>query len=161
MPVTTRPAGKFPAHVRIKRYASREKKARTVAGNHKKKVTIQAPENKDPGPGRTWAEKSECAGRECSIRSCKARREGGNARPIKCEIFIDFYGSGRPYVLKERLRQRRKGQKHGEPFSFLVRTVEFERAEPGRGFSRSAPRPTTCSSPAGAWTRRIFLEAMP
>jgi predicted ATPase len=47
-------------------------------------------------------------------------KEDGNARPITYEITIDIDSSGRPFVLKERLRQRRKGQKHGWPFSFLV-----------------------------------------
>ncbi len=47
-------------------------------------------------------------------------KEGGNARPITYEIAIDIDNSGRPFVLKERLRQRRKGQRHGWPFSFLV-----------------------------------------
>jgi len=47
-------------------------------------------------------------------------REDGNARPITYEVSIDVDNSGRPYVLRERLRQRRKGQKYGRPFSFLV-----------------------------------------
>jgi len=47
-------------------------------------------------------------------------KETGNARPITYELAIDVDNSGRPYVLRERLRQRRKGQKHGWPFSFLV-----------------------------------------
>jgi len=47
-------------------------------------------------------------------------KEDGNVRPITYEISIDLDSSGRPYVQKERLRQRRKGQKHGWPFSFLV-----------------------------------------
>ncbi|MCR9233754.1 MAG: AAA family ATPase [bacterium] len=47
-------------------------------------------------------------------------KEDGNARPITYELSIDVEKNGRPYVLKERLRQRRKGQKHGWPFSFLV-----------------------------------------
>ena len=47
-------------------------------------------------------------------------KEDGNARPITYEISIDADSSGRPYVSKERLRQRRKGQKRGWPFSFLV-----------------------------------------
>jgi predicted ATPase len=47
-------------------------------------------------------------------------KEDGNARPITYELSIDRDSSGRPYVLKERLRQRRKGQKHGWPFSFLI-----------------------------------------
>lgn len=47
-------------------------------------------------------------------------KEDGNARPITYELSIDIDVTGRPYVLKERLRQRRKGQDHGWPFSFLV-----------------------------------------
>ena len=47
-------------------------------------------------------------------------KQHGNARPITYELSIDLDESGRPYVLRERLRQRRKGQRHGWPFSFLV-----------------------------------------
>ena len=47
-------------------------------------------------------------------------KEDGNARPITYELSIDIDRSGRPYVQKERLRQRRKGQKRGWPFSFLL-----------------------------------------
>lgn len=47
-------------------------------------------------------------------------KEDGNARPITYELSIVQDKSGRPYVVKERLRQRRKGQKHGWPFSFLI-----------------------------------------
>ncbi|MEA3283679.1 MAG: AAA family ATPase [Synergistota bacterium] len=47
-------------------------------------------------------------------------KEDGNARPITYELSIDVDSSGRPYVLRERLRQRRKGQKRGWPFSFLL-----------------------------------------
>lgn len=47
-------------------------------------------------------------------------KEDWNARPITYELSIDIDRSGRPYVQKERLRQRRKGQRHGWPFSFLL-----------------------------------------
>lgn len=47
-------------------------------------------------------------------------REHGNARPITYELSIGQDRSGRPYVQKERLRQRRRGQSHGRPFSFLI-----------------------------------------
>lgn len=47
-------------------------------------------------------------------------KEDGNARPITYEISIDVDNAGRPFVLKERLRQRRKGQSRGWPFSFLI-----------------------------------------
>ncbi|NIA09359.1 MAG: AAA family ATPase [Nitrospiraceae bacterium] len=46
-------------------------------------------------------------------------KQDGNARPITYELAIDADRTGRPYVKHERLRQRRKGQKHGWPFSFL------------------------------------------
>lgn len=47
-------------------------------------------------------------------------RQDSKARPITYELVIDSDRSGRPYVSSERLRQRRKGQKHGQPFSFLM-----------------------------------------
>jgi len=47
-------------------------------------------------------------------------RKHGNARPITYELAIELDKFGRPYAKKERLRQRRKGQKHGRPFSFLI-----------------------------------------
>lgn len=47
-------------------------------------------------------------------------KEDGNARPITYELSINCDESGRPYVQKERLRQRRKGQSRGWPFSFLM-----------------------------------------
>jgi predicted ATPase len=47
-------------------------------------------------------------------------REHGNARPITYQIAIAADEIGRPYVLRERFRQRRKGQTRGWPFSFLM-----------------------------------------
>ena len=47
-------------------------------------------------------------------------KESSNTRPITYELAIDIDNSGRPYVKKERLRQRRKGQSYGWPFSFLL-----------------------------------------
>lgn len=47
-------------------------------------------------------------------------KEDGNARPITYELTIDLDSTERPYVQKERLRQRRKGQDKGRPFSFLI-----------------------------------------
>lgn len=46
-------------------------------------------------------------------------KEEGNARPFTYELTINLDSSDRPYVQKERLRQRRVGQKHGWPYSFL------------------------------------------
>lgn len=47
-------------------------------------------------------------------------KEEGSTRPITYSLAMDLDKSGRPYVKQERLRQRRKGQKHGWPFSFLM-----------------------------------------
>ena len=47
-------------------------------------------------------------------------KEDGNARPITYEVAFDIDDTNRPFVAKERLRQRRKGQSKGWPFSFLI-----------------------------------------
>ena len=47
-------------------------------------------------------------------------RQEVRARPITYELDIDADDTGRPYIARERLRQRRKGQKYGRPFSFLM-----------------------------------------
>jgi len=47
-------------------------------------------------------------------------KENGNARPITYELSIDIDRQKRPFVAKERLRQRRIGQRRGGPFSFLI-----------------------------------------
>lgn len=46
-------------------------------------------------------------------------RERPKDRPITCEIQIDQDARGRARVTYERLRQRRRGQRHGRPFTFL------------------------------------------
>ena len=47
-------------------------------------------------------------------------REHGNARPITYGVAIAAHKSGRPYVLEEYLRQRRRGQGNTPPFYFLL-----------------------------------------
>lgn len=47
-------------------------------------------------------------------------KESGKDRPITYEFSIALDKNERPYVLKERLRQRRQGQDRGWPFSFLA-----------------------------------------
>ncbi|MEZ0389429.1 MAG: AAA family ATPase, partial [Verrucomicrobium sp.] len=54
-------------------------------------------------------------------------REDKNSRPISYTLHIDLE-KGRPIVVYERFRQRRKGQKHGQPFPFL-------QLEHGKGFA--------------------------
>ncbi len=46
-------------------------------------------------------------------------REHRNVQPITYQVAIGDDQFGRPFVLQERLRQRRKGQKYGEPYTFL------------------------------------------
>ena len=70
--------------------------------------------------GRGGFDRVKSQGSEGPIEFEIYYKEEGNARPITYELSIDRDQSGRPYVLKERLRQRRKGQKHGWPFSFLI-----------------------------------------
>jgi predicted ATPase len=53
-------------------------------------------------------------------------KEEHNARPITYEVSFTLDEHRRPYVKNERLRQRRKGQERGRPFSFLI-------LEDGRG----------------------------
>lgn len=70
--------------------------------------------------GRGGFEKIRTQGMKGALEFEIYYREDGNARPITYELAIDVDKSSRPFVLKERLRQRRKGQKHGWPFSFLL-----------------------------------------
>lgn len=70
--------------------------------------------------GRGGFERIRSLGQQGPIEFEVYYKEEGNARPITYEISIDLDSSGRPYVQKERLRQRRKGQKSGWPFSFLI-----------------------------------------
>ncbi|MBL1261756.1 MAG: AAA family ATPase [Thiotrichaceae bacterium] len=70
--------------------------------------------------GRGGFEKVRTQGQEGPIEFDIYYKEDGNARPITYELSIDVEKSGRPFVLKERLRQRRKGQTRGWPFSFLM-----------------------------------------
>lgn len=46
-------------------------------------------------------------------------RESVTDRPINYTLHIACDEQGRAFVQKERLRQRRKGQKHGQPFPFV------------------------------------------
>jgi predicted ATPase len=70
--------------------------------------------------GRGGFERVKSQGAEGSIEFEVYYKEEGNARPITYELSIDRDATGRPYVVRERLRQRLKGQKRGWPFSFLI-----------------------------------------
>ena len=70
--------------------------------------------------GRGGFQRIQSQGTDAPIEFEVYYRQEPKARPITYELAIDRDGSGRPYVARERLRQRRKGQSHGRPFSFLV-----------------------------------------
>ena len=70
--------------------------------------------------GRGGFEKILSQGREGPMEFNIYYKQDGNSRPITYELSIDLDASGRPFVAKERLRQRRRGQSRGWPFSFLI-----------------------------------------
>ena len=70
--------------------------------------------------GRGGFKKIRSKGESDPIEFVIYYREKVNARPITYEIAIDLDEKSRPYVKKERLRQRRQRQTRGWPFSFLA-----------------------------------------
>ena len=71
-------------------------------------------------PGRGGFSRIRSQGQQGPIEFEIYYKQDRNSRPITYELAIDVDKTGRPYVLKERLRQRRKGQDYGRPFSFLI-----------------------------------------
>ena len=69
--------------------------------------------------GRGGFERIRSQGSEDPIEFQIYYRQDSKSRPITYELAIDADHTGRPYVTQERLRQRRSGQRHGRPFSFL------------------------------------------
>ena len=69
--------------------------------------------------GRGGFEKLRTQGETGPVEFEVYYREQGNARPITYEIAMEADESGRPYVSRERLRQRRRNQGTGQPLSFL------------------------------------------
>ncbi len=70
--------------------------------------------------GRGGFERLRSQGSEGPISFEVYYRQSRKARPITYELSIGLDGSRRPYVERERLRQRRTGQRRGRPFSFLI-----------------------------------------
>lgn len=70
--------------------------------------------------GRGGYDKIHSSGRKGPIEFEIYYKEGRSSRPMTYELSIDLDRDHRPFVLHERLRQRRKGQKWGRPFSFLI-----------------------------------------
>ncbi|BAZ29320.1 hypothetical protein NIES4074_17630 [Cylindrospermum sp. NIES-4074] len=88
--------------------------------------------------GRGGFERIRSQAQEGSIEFDLYYKEDRNARPITYELAIDIDSSGRPYVKRERLRQRRKGQNRGKPFSFLIlnegRGIAWKGEQEGKQF---------------------------
>lgn len=72
--------------------------------------------------GRGGFERIRSQGQDGPIEFEVYYREQSDARPITYELAIDLDADRRPYVQKERLRQRRRGQRYGKPLSFLELT---------------------------------------
>jgi predicted ATPase len=70
-------------------------------------------------PHRGGFERLRTQGSTGSIEFEIRYRENQSSGPINYTLAIDADKSGRPKVKRERLRQRRLGQKHGQPYSFL------------------------------------------
>ncbi len=70
--------------------------------------------------GRGGFQRIRSQGQEGPIEFEIYYKEDRTARPITYEVMVGADSKDRPYVVWERLRQRRKGQKYGWPFSFLV-----------------------------------------
>ncbi|MCV6589334.1 MAG: AAA family ATPase [Marinobacterium sp.] len=69
--------------------------------------------------GRGGFDRLRSSGTDDNIEFEIYYRESSNERPITYELSIGADRYGRPVVASERLRQRRRGQKTGWPFSFL------------------------------------------
>ena len=78
--------------------------------------------------GRGGFERLRSQGQRGPIEFEVYYREEESARPITYELAIETDSGGRPYVTRERLRQRRNHQSRGRPFSFLI-------LEEGRGIA--------------------------
>src|SRR6056297_127032 len=70
--------------------------------------------------GRRGFEYIQTHGEKAPIEFIIYYRQNKKSRPITYELAIDKDHTGRPFVLYERLRQRRRGQTSGRPFTFLL-----------------------------------------
>lgn len=91
-------------------------------------------------PHRGGFERLRTKGSQEPIKFEIRYKETPIARPISYSLHINCDAQGRPQVVYERLRQRRKGQKYGWPYSFLELTNGIgyawsgsEGFEPGTG----------------------------
>jgi predicted ATPase len=73
-------------------------------------------------PDRGGFERLRTQGSSEAIKFEIRYRQTKESRPISYSLHIDLDRHGRPHVVYERLRQRRRGVGHGQPFSFLELT---------------------------------------
>lgn len=70
--------------------------------------------------GRGGFQRIRSQGAEEPIQFTVYYRQSSKERPMTYELEIDVDRAHRPFVARERLRQRREGQRRGRPFSFLM-----------------------------------------
>lgn len=70
--------------------------------------------------GRRGFDNIQTHGEKAPVEFVIYYRQSKDSRPITYELAIDKDNTGRPFVLYERLRQRRRKQKSGRPFTFLL-----------------------------------------
>lgn len=97
-------------------------------------------------PHRGGFERLRTKGVREAIKFEMRYKETPNARPLSYSLHIDCNPQGRAQVVYERLRQRRRGQKYGWPYSFLELTngqgyawSGSEGIEPGTGSGFDEP----------------------
>jgi predicted ATPase len=71
-------------------------------------------------PGRGGFKRLASQGQGGPMEFEIAYKQKPNSKRITYGLTIDLDASGRPYVSRERLRQRRSGQDYGQPFTFLM-----------------------------------------
>lgn len=80
-------------------------------------------------------------------------RQTSKARPITYELTIDCDENDRPFVKYERLRQRRQGQRHGRPFSFLILNNGKGEVWKGEGLGREIDEDEVKKDLKDIWAR--------
>lgn len=84
---------------------------------------------------RGGIERLRSAGSKGPIEFMIYYREDKDSRPITYELGIAIDSSESPYILYEQFRQRRKGQKHGRPYTFLYLYMGYGFVWSGESYS--------------------------
>jgi predicted ATPase len=108
--------------------------------------------------GRGGFEKILAQGSSGSLEFEIYYRQNSDSRPITYELAIEMDESDRPFVKKERLRQRREGQKTGWPFSFLVLDNGVGWVWKGTGLGIKEDKPINQQIVEGQEIEKVELE---